>query len=235
MVTNIGFVGGHPVIREGADDGELALVGGRIRVSNTVARAIAFTLERSVDGGVTWEQVLAETISGTGANLVDYESLSYGDTLYRAVAFTIEGATAETEITVPARSSALWLSGGPAYSDTGRLPLNPDVRHSGGRERAMKNYAGRSKPVAYVGESTSRAIAVAGRVTDETWVEETANIDDLIRIAQLPHRLFLFRDPDGRRMYGIVGDVDIDRLLAIKTTGGWNGMWAYSFTFTEAT
>ena len=235
MVTNIGFVGGHPVIREGADDGELALVGGRIRVSNTVARAVAFTLERSVDGGVTWEQVLAESIVGVGANLVDYESLSHGETLYRAVAFTAEGATAESTISVTADSGALWLSGGPAYGETGRLPLNPEVKHSGGRARALKEYAGRDAPVALVGEMTSRRVAVSGRVTDEAWVDETANIEDLIRIAQLPHRLFLFRDPDGRRIYGAIGDVDLDRLLAIKHPGGWNGMWSYSFTFTEAT
>jgi len=236
MPTNIAFDNGHPVIREGADEGEFSLVGGRIRVSNTIARAVAFNLERSVDGGATWEQVLAEVIAGDGANLVDYESLSHGETLYRAVAFTAEGATAETTVVVEARSTALWLSGGPAYGDTGRLPLNPEVRHSGGRQRALKEYAGRSKPVAIVGEGTSRSVAVTGRVTDETWAEETASVEDLIRIAQLPDRLFLFRDPDGRRIYGVIGDVDLSRLQALgKTDGGWNGLWGYSFTLTEAT
>ncbi|QMU97853.1 hypothetical protein FVO59_12025 [Microbacterium esteraromaticum] len=238
MVTNIGFDNEHPYVEEGADEGEVSVVGNRISVTDTIARAERVTIERSVDGGLTWEPVVDDAVAGDGINLVDFESLSYGDNLYRAVAFTAEGATSETEITVQARSGAFWLSGGPGYGDTGRLPLNPDVKHSGGRERALKEYAGRSKPVALVGEMTSRAVAVSGRVTDEKWIEETANIEDLIRIAQLPSRLFLFRDPDGRRMYGVLSDVDLDRLLAIQQANGirgWNGLWGYSFTFTEAT
>lgn len=233
MVTNIGFVGGHPVIREGADDGELALVGGRIRVSNTVARAVAFTLERSVDGGVTWEQVLAETISGVGANLVDYESLSYGDTLYRAVAFTIEGATAETEITVPARSSALWLSGGPAYGITGRLPFDPQKKITAGRARSMKRYAGRSRPVAVVGEATTRTVSISGTTNDLD--AETASADRLAEIAQLPDRLFLFRDPDGRRIYGVIENIDLSWDKSDPHEGGYNSWWGYTCTLTEAT
>lgn len=66
MPTNIAFDNGHPVIREGADEGEFSFIGDRIRVSNAAARAVAFTLERSVDGGTTWEQVLAESIVGNG-------------------------------------------------------------------------------------------------------------------------------------------------------------------------
>lgn len=238
MATNVGIEGGHPYLEAGADGADLSLVSGRVMVTTNAAHAEVFTLERSVDGGVTWEQVLAEVLAGAGANLVDRESLSYGDTLYRAVSFTIEGATAETTIVVPARSGALWLSGGPAYGLTCRLPLNPSVKHSGGRARALKEYAGREKPVALVGEMTSRQVVVVGRVTDGDWVEETASVDDLLDVAHLPHRLFLFRDPDGRRLYGTMSDVDLDRMLALRESNGdrpWNGMWGYSFTFTEAT
>ena len=236
MATNIGFDNGHPYFEEGADEGDVSFVGDRISFTRKAARAVNFSIERSVDGGVSWEAVLAEVISGDGANLVDYESLSHGTTQYRAVAFTTEGATAETIIEVDADSDALWLSGGPAYGDTGRLPLNPDVKHTAGRQRALKEYAGRSKPVALVGESTTRTVTVNGRTTDTPWADETANTETLIRIAQLPERLFLFRDPDGRRIYGVIGDVDLPRMQALRNPDGTpNGLWGYSFTLTEAT
>lgn len=231
MVTNIAFVDGHPVIREGADEGELALVGGRVRVSSAAYRAVAFTLERSVDGGVTWEQVLAEQISGNGANLVDYESLSYGDTLYRAVAFTVEGATAETIITVEARSGALWLSGGPAFGVTGRLPFDPSVQVKAGRERALKQYAGRSLPVTYTGEALSRVVSVSGTAMQRS--DETATVEQLTLIAQLEQDTFLFRDPDGRRIYGVIGEMNLPRETATVDEDGFNAYWGYSFQLTE--
>lgn len=236
MATNIAFVDGHPVIRPGADEGELAIVGGRVRVSSSAHRAAYFTLERSIDGGTTWEAVLAEVITGEGANLVDYESLSYGSTLYRAVAFTVEGATAETTVTVDARSMALWLSGGAAFAQTARLPLNPAVEHTVSRERALKEYAGREKPVAYAGEHVTRTVAVSGLVEDRHFMDDTASPDTLAELAQNPEPVFLFRDPDGRRIYGTIGAVNLPRQLT--TSDGdpvrpWNGLWGYSFTITE--
>jgi hypothetical protein len=235
MVTNIAFDNGHPLIREGADEGELSLVGDRVRVTDASARAVSFTLERSVNGGTTWEPVLAEVISGDGANLTDYESLSYGDTLYRAVAFTTEGATAETTITVEARSGALWLSGGAAYGVTGRLPFNPKTRITAGRARALKQYAGRSHPVALSGEALNRSVSVSGMTADRSWDEETtANVDHLSVIAQLEDAVFLFRDPDGRRVYGSIDVIDMSRDTVTSDVDGWNGVWGYAFTLTEA-
>jgi len=233
VVTNIGFDRGHPYVEEGADEGELRLVGPRLDVTSTAARAVAFTLERSIDGGTTWEPVLAETISGTGANLTDYESLSYGDTLYRAVAFTTEGATAETTITVPSRSGALWLSGGAAFGDTARLPLNPEVSLTAGRERVAKRYAGRSFPVAYVGEALNRTFTVSGMVTDRTFMEETATPNELVALSQSDSAVFLFRDPDGRRVYGVIGDISMPRQSAAENADGWLGIWGVNFTLTE--
>ena len=231
MVTNIGFDNGHPYIEEGADEGEVSFVDDRISVTRTAARAVAFTLERSVNGGVDWESVLADTITGDGANLVDKESLSNGDTLYRAVAFTVEGATAETIVTVHADSGALWLSGGPAFGVTGRLPWDPSVQVTAGRERALKQYAGRSLPVALTGEALARKVEVSGRTFDAPVGEESANVEQLTELAQTETDVFMFRDPDGRRIYGQIGDIQLPRQGVVGSTR--NGMWGYSFTLIE--
>src|SRR5690606_4835152 len=105
---------------------------------------VRIVVERSVDGGDTWEVVVEVAEYG---NLIDWESLSYGDTLYRATAFTAEGATAMTELTVEARSGSIWLSGGAGFAVACRLPYDPGVQVTSGRERALKQYAGRSLPV----------------------------------------------------------------------------------------
>lgn len=233
MATNIGFDNGHPIAEEGLNDGELALVGGRIRVSSIENRAVSYTLDRSVDGGVTWESVLAESITGQGANLIDYESLSYGDTLYRIVAFTAEGATAETIISVNATSEALWLSGGPAYSLTCRLPFDPQKKIATSRARSLKWYAGRTRPVAIAGDRVTTTVAISGSTNDLDG--DTASADRLTELAQTPDPLFLFRDPDGRRIYGQIETMDLSWERSDPHEAGYNSWWGYSCTLTEAT
>lgn len=227
MVTNIGFDNGHPYVEEGADEGRLAFVGNRVVVFDSSADAISQDIERSVDGGTTWEPVLSDAPAGD-AGLTDWESPSYGDIQYRATAFTVDGAAASTVITVEARSDALWLSGGNGFAVTGRLPFDPSVKISAGRQRAMKQYAGRSLPVAYSGEAVSRGVAVSGRLLDDD--VETADVERLTEIAQLEQPVFLFRDPDGRRIYGVMDGVDMPR----QTMTSQGGLWGYSFTLTEA-
>jgi hypothetical protein len=132
------------------------------------------------------------------------------------------------------------LSGGPAFALTARLPLNPEQQHTVGRERALKQYAGREKPVAYAGEGVSRTVAVSGRVTDESYTDSlddvTATPDRLTELAQNQEPVFLFRDPDGRRIYGTIGEINIPRQSVASGTDPlrpWNGLWGYSFTLTE--
>lgn len=188
---------------------------------------VSIEVERSVDGE-TWEHV-ADVVGA--ATIVDWESPSYGDIQYQVTALTAEGAASVATVTVEARSMALWLSGGNGFAVTARLPLNPDVQHTSGRERALKRYAGRSMPVAVTGEGTSRVVAVAGNVWD---ARDTATPERLRMLAQIDTDLFLFRDPDGRRIRGVIGEITLPRLLAAHEPGGWNGYWGYSFTLTEA-
>lgn len=184
-------------------------------------------VERSIDGEA-WESVAETDID---ASLIDWESWSYGDIHYRATAFTAEGAAAVTEIIVEARSGQLWLSGGVGFGVTARLPFNPGVQVTAGRERTVKQYAGRSLPVAYTGEVLSRVVAVSGVVEQRS--DETATVDELVDLSQVDQDMFLFRDPDGRRIYGSIGQIDLPRQSAFVDDGGFNAGWGYSFTLTE--
>ncbi|PRB02758.1 hypothetical protein CQ047_17800 [Microbacterium sp. MYb72] len=186
---------------------------------------VRIVVERAIAG--IWEVVVDLT---AGATLIDWESLSYGDTQYRATAYTVENATAATTITVQSRSDSLWLSTGVRFGITGRLPLNPEVTHTVARERALKHYAGRKLPVGVTGEALHRSIDVAGNVWD---AGETATVQRLREIVQSDAEQFLFRDPDGRRIYGVVDQISIPRIMAADSGATWNGYWGYRFTFTE--
>lgn len=203
-------------------------------VAGDPAATVRVTIERSADG-TTWEPVPGGDLTGP-ATLYDFESPSHGELQYRVTAYTAENATATTTVTVIADSDALWLSGGVGFGVTCRLPLNPGVQHSGGRERVTKWYAGREKPVAYVGQATSRGVRVSGSTwdSDENLGHRTAPPDELLALAQSEGRLFLFRDPDGRRIYGITDGITLNRDSAMSTPAGWNGHWGYSFELTEA-
>ena len=190
----------------------------------------AVIVERSHDDGETWDLVV-ELAQDTV--VLDFESVSFGDVRYRATAFTAEGATAVTELAVEARSDAVWLAGGQGFGVTARLPYDPSIQITAGRERALKRYAGRTHPVALTGQALSRTVGISGRTFDRD--EATAGVEELVRIAQLETELFLFRDPDGRRIYGAIGDIQLPRQSSTPHPDGWEGVWGYSLTLTEAT
>ncbi|MGN7978196.1 hypothetical protein ACTJJ4_11540 [Microbacterium sp. 22195] len=194
--------------------------------------AVRMTVERL--SGTQWVPLMD---GPAGATFIDSRSPSYADIVYRATGFTAEGAATVTEIIVPARSEALWLSGGPGFMTTCRLPMNPDVQASAGRARVLKEYAGRTRPVAYTGAATSKVWQVAAMVTDRAFTEPTATPDELLELAQSEEALFQFRDPDGRVLVGSIGDIALRRQSTAD--GGdelrpWHGYWGCSFTITEA-
>lgn len=190
-------------------------------------------LDRSVDGGDVWESILDGV--APDITVVDFESLSYGDTKYRVTAYTATGASAETIVTVEARSGAVWLGGGAGFAVCGRLPLNPSVDAQFARSRAERRYAGRTLPVAYAGEQVTRGYTVSGVTADETLSGEvTAAVELLDQIATESSPVHVLRDPDGRRVYGLIGEVEVSRdTVTAGTVKPWNGIWGYSFGITQ--
>lgn len=179
------------------------------------------SVERSVDG-VNWEPVAAALV---GESVIqDGEGLSFGSTWYRVTAVSDLPSIATTVVEVVSDSDALWLSGGIGFAVTARLPFNPKPEITPGRARAAFRYAGRPLPVAYAGEAVARQVNVSGRMFDNAG-EVAAGVEAMTALAQHPSPVHLFRDPDGRRIYGMVSDVPMPRETV--------GVWAYSFTLTE--
>lgn len=194
-------------------------------------------VERSVDGGESWEPLAAGIVPDENGDihLTDWESLSHGATVYRVTTYAASGASMAVTPEVVADSGALWLSGGPGFARTARLPFDPKVSLDAGRARALKRYAGREFPVAYSGEAVTRTIQVSGRTADEALAgQSTADVEALTDVALERSPVHMFRDPDGRRVYGVIGSVQMPRETV--TTGHarpWNGIWGYGFTLTE--
>lgn len=203
-------------------------------IADAMPTTIRVLLERSIDQGVTWERML--DLTEREANLTDWESLSHGDTWYRATAYTSEGATSEVIEVVEARSPAIWLSGGPSLSQTCRLPFDPKLTITTGRDRTLKWYAGSADAIAYAGSRLSRSIAVTGRTADhDIAAEATADTAHLEHVVQAEEPLHMLRDPDGRRVFGVVDGVSLDRqMVTVHATERWNAIWGYNLTLKEA-
>lgn len=189
---------------------------------------VSVTVERAVDGGDTWELVL---VTVPGVTFSDGESLSNGETLYRVTAIAASGAASTVIYPVIADSGAVWLSGGIGFSRTARLPLNPTVRLRASRVRSVEHYEGRTRGVGYAGEQTSLTVEVGGALIDRDIT--TAEVDGLIDLVQDDQPLHMIRDPDGRRIVGVISDVNIPRKQAISRTDGTAGMWEFSFSLEE--
>ncbi len=189
---------------------------------------VSVIVERSVDDGDTWEAALS---AAPGVTFADWESLSYGTTLYRVTAVAASGAAATLVYPVVAESGALWLSGGVGFSRTARLPMNPSIRLRAARARSVQRYEGRSSGVAYAGEQTSLVVEVGGALIDRD--PDTAEVDALIDVIQNREPVHLVRDPDGRRVYGSVSDVTLPRKTVIDRATGWAGVWEYGFSLEE--
>lgn len=195
--------------------------------SSTLPAPVVVSVDvlRSVDGGRTWETV----IEGADPDLVldDWEALSWGQTMYRAVAYTDTGASAVTDLTVVAESSAMWLSGGDGYTVAARLPYDPSLKIDAGRARSVQRYEGRPHGVAYAGEHVSRVVDASGSILELD--DANASTARMEAIAQTESPLHLYRDPDGRRIYGSLSNVSLPR----KTGASGGAVWGWGFQLEE--
>ena len=176
-------------------------------------------VERSVDGGATWEMIAKGV--GVSGSVTDAESLSHGSTLYRVTATSDLPSSAATIVELVTESWSLWLSGGNGFTVSVALPWNPvhslvaDLK-----DRAIVYMAGRSRPLEVSGVQTSRSVAISATLTDD----EYADIETLAQLATMPAP-FLYRDPMGRRIYGSLSGLSLPRALT--------GLWDVKATITE--
>jgi|GEM_PF-907849 len=178
---------------------------------------------RSIDGG-GWE--LIATAVPPNTPVTDWTAPLAGTVAYRVDAVSalpsITSSVAEVE---QPRSGSVFVSGGPGASQVCRALWNIALAETSGvAESTLHYFAGRSRPVAFFGEATSRTWALAtdhipateaGDSTPRQWL-------DLARVPG-PH---LLRTPDGVRAWVALADVS-----AARGIGG--AVTAVSMTLTE--
>lgn len=192
---------------------------------------VSVTVERSIDGGVTWE-LFAEG-SSLPMNLTDPEGLSCGITEYRVTAFAASGASSQTIIEVEAHSQAIYLGGGSNFMVIARLPGDPKVKYSLGRRRSVEEYEGREFAVAYSSRRRLDAVAFGGRIADDEpdWADNE-QIEDVVEQLAPVH---LYRDMHGKRLYGVISLLELNKVGQRRSCvpGCPAGIWDYTITLTR--
>ena len=175
-------------------------------------------LYRSTDSGETWELLVEDFEPGSA--LSDFTSPSNGEVLYKAVAFTEIGGTAESLFMLEADSDKLWIGAGPGYTQTLGIAYNPEASGSVEADRASLVFDGRTLPVPVLGAARGQSMKLSGWLLDG----EKPTLDDLVGLVQADFVTHLVRIP-GRSMYGIITSMDWDYKRG--------GAWPVSFTIRE--
>ncbi|WNM27557.1 fibronectin type III domain-containing protein [Demequina capsici] len=175
----------------------------------TTIQPVAATVERSLDGGLTWLTIALEVsmlISTAGVVVLDTTVPTLSTVLYRATAISSLPSTAigpETSIDADERQFA-YLSYGPGFGTALVFYGNLELESTAGREEAVEYFAGRvgadGLPAGVIisGETRTRTVTVAVRLIEG---EGHATHVDFERAA-LAGGVMCYRDPSGRRMFG---------------------------------
>lgn len=212
---------GHPVFDPTKSDAFLGWDTARFYVAKVPDPAVSILLERSVDGGDTWERVFE---GNSLTQISDPEALSNGVTMYRVTTVAATGAATVREYPMSADSDAVWLNGGVALGMACRLPYDPTYSTSPERERGIWQLAGNTR-VAWAGEQAGETVTVGGRLIEND--ENVASHKDLGNLFLDPEPLHMVRTPNGTRVHGVLSSPDLSRTPGV-------GIWNFGFTVTEA-
>lgn len=184
------------------------------------------TLDRSIDGGTTWERVADQLPTST--TVTDPECLSAGTTRYRATAVSTLPSSAVSigELNVQDDRS-MYLSGGDAT--VARLHYNPDTTITPSLVYQEEHYfSGQKKPTLIEGTATSLIIQASATILPDRvtsiGTDVASNLNALITLASTPG-LKLYRDGRGRRVFG--------RLYNMQISDHTDGVSSVSFTLKE--
>lgn len=192
---------------------------GNIQPEGDQPAAVSNTVERSIDGGKTWETV-ADKLA-ISSSITDTECLSNGTTTYRVTATSDLPSSSSTTVELTTSSDAIWLSGGQGFALAVPLAWNPKTAVSSGlANRKVHRFAGRRLPVEMSGVQRVRTVSLSATLLDE-------RIDLLDRLEDLSYRPapFLYRDPLGRRIYTSLSGLQMDRAIG--------GTWSVSASLEE--
>jgi hypothetical protein len=177
---------------------------------------------RSLDGGLSWEEVATAPIDGIGFDPT--VPLGLPSVLYKVVAWTDLPSSSESEVQEISTVGLIgYWSVGSMFENVIQLRINMgappklDVT-TGIYQKVLHYYAGRTSPVETIGEATQ----VTGSV--EFVVTSVADRDKARQMAFMPAP-HLFRVPDGTIIFSSIGEVSETRLGP-----GW---YQLSFDLTE--
>jgi len=156
------------------------------------------------------DNVLIASNLELASSTIDYVPPLNKTVTYKAVTWSaLPTSTAgEASVATPC-SEWVFINGGNGFAQVARLKGNPAVDVAVGRTKVLHTFAGRTKPVEYVGTARSRVYRLSGDVAGFASKEaELGSWEAFEAVADLPAPL-VYRDPLGRKVYVSIGEVDI--------------------------
>lgn len=176
-------------------------------VGGVSVAATSFTVERSLDGGETWETYLEDVpINGAPTTVTDYAPTLGGINTYRVTMASATPSSAVTadspqDIDTTGLATAMWLSAGPGFSLGCNARANVRESAAANRVRARQHYAGRPRPVAHVALNTNQTWAVNADLIGPTADPGASTPEEWLALG-LEDGPFLLRTPSG--LYEVV-------------------------------
>lgn len=164
-----------------------------------LAAASTVSIDRVIDGNS--ENVVSNYPAASSLTILDTVPTIHGTNTYEITTKSIDGATTVvTENLVTTEGEWAFLSGGSGYATILRFRSNLEVSAVPSRESALLRTAGRTSPLALFG--VGQGLEVSGRVDLFEDGPESApeEIEEFIRTSEG----VCFRDPTGRRIFGVV-------------------------------
>lgn len=204
-------------------------------VENVTVAAQTVGIERSIDGGTTWV-TLFDDVEAVENDFLDPLPTLNGTNSYRATTVSASPSyftTAPVDVVTAGEGRWVMLSYGDFFGTTLRGAGDPKVSMTTGRVREAQSFLGRPKPVLFLGANTNRSVsaslalhyAVGGTCAppDECTLDSPASAWSVLGTSA---EVVAYRDYTGRRIFGMVGDIDVTEEL-------WPGHASVSFTVTE--
>ena len=165
------------------------------------------------------------------SSTIDYVPAINTNVVYTVVVWSaIPTSSISEDYVVSTATPWVFINGGNGFAQVARLLGNPSVEESVQREKVLHQFAGRTKPVEFLGSSRSRTYKLSGNVEGINNGSELGEWTAFEDIADLPAPL-VYRDPMGRRSFVSIGEVSISH--DAKTTGDKGNLASVSATLTE--
>lgn len=143
------------------------------------------------------------------SSTIDYVPPINTNVIYTVVVWSaIPTSSISEDYVVDTATPWVFINGGNGFSQVARLLGNPSVETSVEREKVLHQFAGRTKPVEFLGASRSRSYKLSGDVEGLANGTELGQWTAFEAIADLPAPL-VYRDPIGRRVFVSIGEVTI--------------------------